>query len=129
MKYARTFVKVIFGLFMLDSCRNWIQWTFFTDAAKEFFQVQSESIWGLNMLKTDMTAGVATSGVFVLLYFLRGKQWLPPAIVLVSVFIVTRLLSMAIDGTTGMLWAGIAYEVTFLAAAVFLLKTEPETNS
>ena len=129
MKYARVFVKVIFGLFMLDSCRNWIQWTFFTDIAKEFFQVQSEGIWGLNMLKTDMTAGVATSGVFVLLYFLRGKQWLPPAIVLVSVFIVTRLLSMAIDGASTMLWAGVAYEVTFLAAAVFLLRTEPMRNS
>ena len=130
MKYGRIFAKVVFGLFVLDTGRNWVQWTFFPDSAMEFFQVSAESVFGMNMLKTDMTAGVAVSGVFALLYFIRGKVWLAPAIVVVSVFLVTRLINIAMDGSTGTLWAGIGYELLYFATALFLLKTEPrETGS
>ena len=128
MKYGRVLAKVLFGLFVLDIARNWIQWTFFPEAAMAFFQVSADGLFGLNMLKTDMTAGVAVSGVFAVLYFVRGKSWLPPAIVVVSVFLVTRLINMAMDGATGMLWAGIGYELVFFATALFLLKTEPEAT-
>jgi len=129
MKYGRIFAKVLLGLFILDIARNWIQWTFFPEVAMAFFQVSAEGLFGLNMLKTDMTAGVAVSGVFALLYFIRGKVWLAPAIVVVSVFLVTRLINMAMDGATGTLWAGIGYELVFFATALFLLKTEPGAAS
>ena len=130
MKYGRIFAKILFGLFVLDIARNWIQWTSFPEVAMEFFQVSAEGVFGMNMLKTDMTAGVAVSGVFALLYFVRGKVWLAPAIVVVSVFLVTRLINMAMDGSTGMLWAGVGYELVFFATALFLQKTEPkETRS
>ncbi len=125
MKYARGFFKVLFGLFALDAGRNWVQWTFFPDVAMEFFQVHAETLWGLNMLKTDMTGGVAASGVFAAMYLLRGKNWLPPAIAIVSVFLVTRLIHMFVDGSTPMLWAGIGYEAVYLVTALFLLQTEP----
>lgn len=128
MKYGRIFAKVLFGLFLLDAARNWVQWTFFPDSAMEFFQVGAKGVFGMNMLKTDMTAGVAVSGVFALLYFVRGKVWLAPAIVVASVFLVTRLINIALDGSTGMLWAGIGYELLFFATALFLLKTEPKKS-
>lgn len=128
MKYGRIFAKVLFGLFLLDAARNWVQWTFFPDSAMEFFQVGAEGVFGMNMLKTDMTAGVAVSGLFALLYFVRGKVWLSPAIVVASVFLVTRLINIAMDGSTGMLWTGIGYELLFFATALFLLKTEPKKS-
>ncbi len=126
VKYSRILAKCLFVLFMLESGRNWVQWTFFPDTQMNFFQVSAETLWGINMLKTDMTSGVAASGLFVLLYFLRGKQWLPPAIALVSVFLVTRAISLVMDGVSAMLWAGVAYELVYLAIAVFLFRTEPQ---
>lgn len=112
--------QVLFFLFMLDQARNWITWTFYPESAMALFQVSAETVWGINMLKTDMTSGVAAAGVCALLYFVRGAQWLPPAIVIVSVFLVTRGISLIVDGTTAMLWYGMLYEGAYFAAAYIL---------
>lgn len=128
-KIGRIIAQVLFFLFMLDATRNWVQWTFMTEIALETFQVSADTLWGINMLKTDMTSGVATSGVFAALYFLRGKQWLPPAMVLVSVYFITRGISLIVDGTTPMLWAGMAYEGVYFLAALTIYKTEPDATA
>ena len=120
-KIGITATKILFFLFMLDQARNWITWTFFPADAMTLFEVSANSVpWGINMLKTDMTSGVAAAGVCAFLYFLRGPQWLPPAMVIVSVFLVTRGISLIVDGTSTMLWFGMLYEFLYLAAAYIL---------
>ncbi len=92
----------------------------FTESALELFEVSAETLWGTNMLKTDMTSGVAAAGRCAFLYFVRGRQWLPPAMLITSVFLVTCGISLIVGGTSTMLWFGMLYEFVYLAAAFIL---------
>ncbi len=107
----------------------WSLWTFSPTSAMEFFQVQTQSITGINALKSDMGGMLLVMGLLMLMYFIRGSWWLKPAIIAVSVLLFNRSVSLAIDGVSREAIAGTVAELLSLSGFIYLLRKHPTPHN
>ena len=122
MKYL---VKAYLFIIMCLMFGLWGLWTFSPESAQAFFQVETESITGINALKSDMGGMLLVMGLFMLMYFIRGTRWLPAAIIAVSVLLFNRSISLAVDGISTDAVAATITELLSLVGFVYLLKKHP----
>ena len=78
----------------------WLIWMISPETAKSIFEVDASSITGINSLKSEIGGLFLTYGVFLILFFVKGKQWLYSAAVALSCVMVTRTISLVVDGYT-----------------------------
>lgn len=123
-KITLALAKVYIGLLGLILISMWALWFISPEMAQELCQVKADSITGINMLKSDMGGAVLIIGLFIFLYFFKGKKWLFPAIVSTAAILVTRTLSMIIDGASINVVSGIAMEALAVLAFYFILKAD-----
>ena len=92
---------VLKGLILLNTIEMfglWLTWMISPETAEGLFQVDAVNITGMNSLKGDYAGLFLALGVFLVLFFIKGKQWLyPPAIALICI-VFGRMISLLVDG-------------------------------
>ena len=121
--YLRLGVKILVSLVAAVLIAMWVGWFVQPEAIMSVYEVSANSLYGLNMLKSDMGGFVLTLGILTLLAVWRGGPWFAPALLAQGVVLGTRCLSVALDGFVSSLWVGIMLEVTVLAATLWLFQT------
>jgi len=115
-------VLVMFLMFAL-----WSLWTFLPERAKALFEVDAVSATGINALKSDMGGAVLTVGLLILLGFVHKKQWFYAAAIASGSILISRVISLAVDGFSQ---AGIAATILeVLAIIAFLFLASSSRNS
>ena len=104
-------VKILLGLTGLTLFYGGFMWAFMPESNLESYQIVSNSILGLNMIKSDIGAPLMAMG-FLQIWFVFGKRelFLPVVIIGLCYFIV-RSVSFFIDGSDPLIISGIVMEI------------------
>jgi len=97
-------------------------WSFAPDANMTQYGISTDGILGVNMIKTDIGAGLLTASLFSLLYLFKGKQWFLPLVIIVSAYLIIRAISLLMDGYNEMAVFGVILEGAVLIAIFRLNK-------
>lgn len=120
--------KIFLVLIALLLVSAWAIWFLDTQAMLNQYQVATESVTGINALKTSMGGAALIIGLFIILYFLKGNRWLLPIILSTGVLLIIRTISMFVDGSSTTIWLGIILEFLLILAALVLMN-QKRSNS
>ncbi len=112
--------RFFLGLITLLLMSTWVRWFVDTQAILDQYQVTTETITGINALKSGMGGSALITGIFVILYFFKGGRWLLPVIISTGALLLTRVLSLLFDGFSMVGFIGVVLEILLMAAAAFL---------
>ena len=108
---TRGLLWLVSGLMLFLAAR----WLFdFQNISAEFGFPAPEPM-GINTLRSDVTGVIFCIGLFIILYLVRGRQWLMPSILLVGSLTAFRLYSIAVDGFVDLAVPAIIAELVTLA--------------
>jgi hypothetical protein len=100
----------------------WLGWHTQQDTLITLFEVTPLSPMGINMLKGDIGGAQFTIAIFAISYFIKGKQWLYPLIILISAIVGSRIISLFMDGHSPLILIIIGLELIGIVAAWKLLR-------
>lgn len=106
--------KVIIGLISAMLLFTWARWFFDPSAMYTLYEVNAETVTGINMLKANMSSGVLIIAVLSFLYIFKGRQWLLPSMIAVACMLFTRIAFMLIEGAAPQVLTGIGLETFVL---------------
>lgn len=102
----------------------WIMWTFNSDSAKKWFDVSNSSTKGMNVLKSHVGGTFLIFVIFVFLYFIQHKDyWAYAAIVATSAVLITRLISVFVDGFSSYGAIALLNEIIIVTILFYLVRT------
>lgn len=110
---------VLTGLMLLYAG---FMWSFMPDANLTQNSIETGSILGINMVKTDIGAPLLTGGIFLLLFAFKGNEWFLPMFILGGAYFIVRIISFFVDGSDPMIIFGIGLEGVVLVALCGLYK-------
>ena len=97
-------------------------WSFMPDANLAQYSIETGSILGINMVKTDIGAPLLVGGTFLLLFAFKGNEWFLPMFILGGAYFIIRTISFFVDGSDPMIIFGIGLEGLVLVALYGLYK-------
>jgi len=89
-------------------------WAFFPDMNLTAYDIQASSVLGINMIKSDIGAGLFASSIFTFLFLFKGKQWFFPLLIIAVAYLAIRLISLLTDGYHQTILFGVILESLFL---------------
>ena len=119
-KYVVLGLKVFSGLIALYLIATWSRWFIQPGVMLDRLDVSATSVFGLNMLKSDMGGFVLTIGILILVAIWKGGAWYSSALVAMSAILGTRLMSAVQDGGATAIWYAVVIEGVALAVMVLL---------
>lgn len=120
MKGIIVILKIFLGLAGLTLVFQGFMWAFFPDSNLEINQIIADSTLGMNMIKSDIGGALLATGVIILLFTIKGRQWFYPTIILSGGYFLVRTISFFVDGYHLTIIIGIAMEGIVILAAYFL---------
>ena len=99
-------------------------WALFPASNLETYGINVNGILGLNMVKTDVGAGLFAVAAFSFLYLYRGRQWFLPLVIIASGYLVIRATSLIMDGYDQTVVTGVILEALFVGVLVILNKLQ-----
>jgi len=97
-----------------------VLWGLFPAGNLEMNGIETQTIIGRNMIKSDIGGGIITAGIFLSLFLWRGNQWFWPVLIICTAFFSLRLISFFVDGSHPMVIFGLAFEAAVIAALIGL---------
>jgi len=124
MKTIITICKVLIGLVSLMLLYTWARWFFEPAAMYALYEVNAETVAGINMLKANMSSGVLAIAVLSLIYLFKGRKWLLPSMVAVACMLFTRIGFMILEGSAPQVLTGIGMEAFVLILWIILYRLD-----
>lgn len=117
-------LKVLLGLMGLTLFYNGAMWAFLPEANLASNQIFTESVLGMNMLKSDIGAPLMAVGLFQALVVFGKKQFVLPVIIISLSYFLVRLVSLGVDGSHPMIITGVVMELLVPILNVLLVRLE-----
>ena len=117
MKYTLILIlKIFVGLTAFVLIVQGFMWSFLPKTNLESYNIVTNSNLGLNMIKSDIGAGLFAVGLFSLLYIFKGNKWFLPTLIMVGLYLLIRTISFITDGYHQTIVIGIVLEGLVLIA-------------
>ena len=116
MKIVNQGLRIIIGLIAVVLLVNGFQWAFIPQNLLDTYGIVAESPLGINMLKSDIGAGLISAAIFLMMFALKNGFWFYPAAILTASFLIIRIISLFVDGSDPTIVMGIALEAIVLIA-------------
>jgi hypothetical protein len=117
-------LKIFIGLIALLLLKQGFMWSFLPEMNLEIHNIVTNSNLGLNMVKSEIGAGLFSVSIFLLLYVIKGQKWFLPATIMVGFFLVIRTISFITDGYHQTIVILIVLEAVILVALFTLNKLQ-----
>ena len=122
-------LKILIGLIALLLLKQGFMWSFLPERNLEIHNIVTNSNLGLNMVKSEIGAGLFSVSIFLLLYVIKGQKWFLPATIMVGFFLVIRTISFIMDGYHQTIVTIIILEAFILVALFALNKLQSKKTS
>ena len=117
-------LKIFIGLIALLLLKQGFMWSFLPEMNLETHNIVTNSNLGLNMVKSEIGAGLFSVSIFLLLYVIKGQKWFLPATIMIGFFLVIRTISFIVDGYHQTIVILIVLEALILVALFALNKLQ-----
>lgn len=117
---CRIFIGLVASLLLMQG----FMWSFLPEANLATNGIVVDNTLGINMIKTDIGAGLFTVAIFSFLYLFRGVKWFMPLVIAVSGYLIIRTISFFVDGYHETVVIGIGLEAIVLVALLGLNKLQ-----
>lgn len=113
-------LKIFLGLVGLTLLFQGFMWAFLPEANLAANEISTDSILGINMIKSDIGGGLLAAGAFLVLFALKGRQWFYPTVIIAGGYFLVRTVSFLTDGYHPTIVIGVVLEGVVLVVAYFL---------
>ena len=121
-------LRVFIGLVALMLLYPGITWSFIPETNLLSHDIVVNSALGMNMLKSAMGTGLFATSIFMFLFVFKGEKWFLPSFMIMAIFLLIRVISLAMDGSHKMIIVGIIIEIFSLIAMWGLNKLQNEKS-
>lgn len=120
--------RMFIGLVAVILLMQGALWAFMPESNMLTNGISASSPLGINMIKSDIGAGLLSAAIFTLLFLIKGQQWFLPTIIMILSYLLIRISSFVIDGSHPTIIIGITLEMAMLLAVIALnkLQTSPK---
>ena len=101
-----------------------MMWTFATQHSLDKFNISIGTLAGINTIKTLVGTSLLTISFFATLFIINPKKWFPPLLLMTTLLLVLRVLSLFIDGFQERMTIYAGLELLILFAVYYIGKNE-----
>ncbi|MCG8574854.1 MAG: hypothetical protein MI810_08230 [Flavobacteriales bacterium] len=120
MKTAIVILRVFLGLMGAMLLFQGFMWSFLPETNLEMNGITTDSILGINMIKSDIGGALLTAGTFLGLFALQGRKWFYPTVIVAGGYFMVRTVSLFMDGSHPTIIIGIVIEAVVIVTSVIL---------
>lgn len=114
------FCRIFLSLTALILLAQGVLWGLFPASNLEMNGIETQTIIGHNMFKSDIGGGIIAAGIFLSLFLWRGNQWFWPVLIISTAFFSLRLISFFVDGSHPLVIFGLVFEAAVIATLIGL---------
>ena len=120
--------RILLGLVGTTLLLQGFIWSFFPEANLAMNEIITESILGINMIKSDIGGALIATGLIGVLYAIGKKEFYLPMVIIVSSYLIVRTTSFFVDGSHPTIIIGIVMEAIVLLLVILLNRLRNKTE-